>query len=108
MDAPELLRRYCINDPRLAGYHDVSPAMHLDWRTTALVRISALIAVSASQASMQTAVDDAIVAGVSSDEIVAVLHDIVRIIGLPRAVTEAPRIAVALGYADDLDIGEGA
>ena len=107
MDAPELLRRYCINDPRLAEHHDLSPTMQLDWRTTTLMRIAALIAVSAPEASMRTAVDAAIVAGVSSDEIIAVLDDLVRIVGLPRAVAEAPRIALALGYADDLGIGEG-
>lgn len=105
MDAPELLRRYCINDPRLAENHD-KPTLQLDWRTTALVRIAALIAVSAPEASMRTAVDEAIVAGVSSDEIIAVLDDLVRIIGLPRAVAEAPRIALALGYADDIGNGD--
>ncbi|MBW9092318.1 carboxymuconolactone decarboxylase family protein [Microbacterium jejuense] len=104
MDAPELLRRYCINDPRLAANDADPPAMRLEWRTAALVRISALIAVGAPDASMRTAVDDAIAAGVEPDEIIAVLDGLVGIVGLPRVVAQAPRIAVALGYGDGDDL----
>jgi len=104
MDAPELLRRYCINDARLASNAE-SPTMQLEWRTAALVRIAALIAVGAPDASMRAAVDDAIAAGVESDEIIAVLDGLVGIVGLPRAVAQAPRIAHALGYGDSDDLG---
>ncbi|MBD3940311.1 carboxymuconolactone decarboxylase family protein [Microbacterium sp. NEAU-LLC] len=106
MDAPELLRRYCINDPRLARNDPVPPTMQLDSRTAALVRIAALIAVAAPDASMHAAVDDAVAAGVSPDEIIAVLDGLVGIVGMPRVVGQAPRIAVALGYGDDLSVDD--
>ncbi|WP_164861702.1 carboxymuconolactone decarboxylase family protein [Microbacterium sp. CPCC 204701] len=74
----------------------------LDRRTAALVRLGALIAASAPTASMRSAVDEAITAGVSVSEIVGVLDGMVSISGLPRAVAAAPRIAAALGYEEEL------
>ena len=102
VDAMELLRRFCVDDPRVQDTSGEAWARVLDPHTAALVRIGALIAASAPTASMRSAVDDAIAAGVSVQEIVAVLDGMVSIAGVPRAVAAAPRIAAALGYEDEL------
>lgn len=98
----ELLRRFCVDDPRVQDTSGEAWARVLDPHTAALVRIGALIAASAPTASMRSAVDDAIAAGVSVHQIVAVLDGMVSIAGVPRTVAAAPRIAAALGYEDEL------
>ncbi len=98
----ETLRRFCIDDPRIEGTAGEVWTRALDPHTAALVRIGALIAASAPTASMRSAVDDAIAAGVSVHEMVGVLDGMVAIVGLPRAVAAAPRIAAALDYEDEL------
>jgi 4-carboxymuconolactone decarboxylase len=103
VDDVERLRRFCVDDPALAtepGAPWWSGA--LDARTVALVRMGALIATDAPAASIRSAVDDAVAAGVTLHEIVAVLEGMVSVVGLPRVVAAAPRIAAALGYGDDL------
>ena len=102
MDDVERLRRFCVDDPRLAAETGGHRSSVLDARTGALVRIAALIASSAPAASMRSAIDEAGASGVSLCEIMAVLDSIVGDVGRPRAVAAAPRIAAALGYADDL------
>lgn len=102
MDDVERLRRFCVDHPALVDEAGTQWSDVLDPRTAALVRIGALIAVAAPAASMRSALDDAVAAGVSLREILAVLDGMVGIVGLPRAVAAAPRIAVALGYADDI------
>jgi alkylhydroperoxidase/carboxymuconolactone decarboxylase family protein YurZ len=102
VDAVELLRRYCIDDHRLVVRSSVLAADTLDARTRALVRIAALVASRASDASFHTAVGDAVGSGASVDEIVAILECTRDIVGLPGVVSAAPRIAAALGYDDDL------
>ncbi|WP_194409544.1 carboxymuconolactone decarboxylase family protein [Microbacterium cremeum] len=102
VDAMELLRRFCIDDPRVEGTSGGAWAQALDSRTAALVRLGALITASAPTASMRSAVDDAITAGVSVGEIIGVLDGMVAIAGLPRVVAAAPRIAAALGYDEEL------
>lgn len=96
----ELLRRFCVGDPRMEGTAGRAWGRALDPHTAALVRIGALIATSAPTASMRSAVDEAIANGVSVDEIVGVLDGMVSIAGVPRAVAAAPRIAAALGYEE--------
>jgi alkylhydroperoxidase/carboxymuconolactone decarboxylase family protein YurZ len=102
MDDVERLRRFCVDDPGLAVEAGTHWSEALDARTVALVRIGALIASGAPAASMRSAIDDAVTAGVSLHEIMAVLDGMVGVVGLPRAVAAAPRIAAALGYAEDL------
>ena len=102
MDDVERLRRFCVDDPDLTGVPGAQWSDALDDRTIALVRIGALIATSAPAASMRSAVDDAVTAGVTLHEIVAVLEGLVGVVGLPRTVAAAPRIAAALGYGEDL------
>lgn len=96
----ELLRRFCVDDPRMESTAGGAWTRALDPHTAALVRIGALIATSAPTASMRSAVDEAIATGVSVSEIVGVLDGMVSIAGVPRAVAAAPRIAAALGYEE--------
>ena len=51
--------------------------------------------------------DKAISAGASAAEIVGLLVDIIPIVGLPRVVAAAPKLAMALGYDPDdvLELG---
>ena len=102
MDDVERLRRFCVDDPALPGEVGSAWSDAFDARTVALLRIGGFIATAAPAASMRSAVDEAIAAGVTLHEIVAVLEGMVGVVGLPRAVAAAPRIASALGYGDDL------
>ncbi|MDE0546140.1 carboxymuconolactone decarboxylase family protein [Microbacterium sp. C7(2022)] len=101
MDAAERLRRYCINDRRLFGEDDRPMAESLDARTDALVHLAALVAARAPGASFHVAVDDAVAAGASLGEIVAVLDATRSIAGLPRVVGAAQQIAAALGFDEE-------
>lgn len=102
MDAAEQLSRYCINDRRLLTEGDASSDGVLDARTDALVRIALLIAAHAPGASFHAALDDAVAAGASLDQIVAVLDASRTVVGLPRTVAAAQRILAALGLDEDL------
>lgn len=107
MDDIDRLRLYCVDAPELAADAGTLWRDALDARTAALVRIGALIAAAAPAPSMRSAVEDAVSAGVSLREIVAVLDGMVELVGVPRAVAAAPRIAAALGHADDLTTDAG-
>lgn|GEM_PF-5923127 len=61
---------------------------------------------SAPEVSLRAAVDDAVSAGIAADEIIAVMDGLVTLVGMPRTVEAAPRIAAGLGYAEDLLDGE--
>lgn len=109
-DHEELLRRLALCDeraavatltgtaPRSSG-GDAPPG--LDARSLALTRLAGLIAVSSSTASYQWCVADAIAAGASDDDIVAVLVNVAPVVGTARVVAAAADLALALGY--DLD-----
>ena len=73
----------------------------LDARTLALVRLDALVAVGGAVASYGAQADAAVDAGATAAEIVDVLVGVVPIVGLPRVVAAAPKLAMALGY--DID-----
>lgn len=102
MDAVERLRRLCVDDQVAGAGEGPDWSDALDEHTVALVRIAALTANNAPAASMRSAVDDAVAAGVTLHEIVGVLEGLISDVGLPRVVAAAPRVAVALGYGDDL------
>lgn len=102
MDAVERLRRLCVDDPVVTERVGTDWSDALDARTIALVRIAALIATDAPVASMRSAVDGAVTAGVTFPEVVAVLEGLISDVGLPRTVAAAPRLAAAFGYGDDL------
>lgn len=84
---------------------DAGMAGELDEKTRSLVRLGALICVAAAESSIRKEVDGAIAAGATSEQIVAVLDVVTPIVGRPRSVKAAPKVAAALGA--DLDLLEG-
>ena len=76
-------------------------SVELDPKTLALVRLAALVAVGGTLPSYGAQADVAVSAGASAAEIVAVLVGVVDVVGLPRVVAAAPRLAMALGYDTD-------
>jgi 4-carboxymuconolactone decarboxylase len=79
----------------------VLESVELDPKTLALVRLAALVAVGGTLPSYGAQADVAVSAGASAAEIVAVLVGVVDVVGLPRVVAAAPRLAMALGYDTD-------
>lgn len=103
VDYSEHLRRLTIDDAdRRDEAAPVAAPPTLDAKTRSLVRLGALVAVCASGPSICREVDDAVSAGAGACEIVDVLDVIMPLVGRPRIVTAAPRVARALG--DDLDL----
>lgn len=110
MDYTDLLRRLSLHDEAVAaeilcGSAVRSPGLEpvLDPRTLALVRLAALVAVGGAVPSYGAQADAAIDAGATTAEIVDVLVGVIPVVGLPRGVAAAPRLALALGYdADDV------
>ena len=104
MDYTELLRCLAINDARFAegaiGAAGVGPG-ELDPKTLALVRLAALVAVGGAVPSFGAQADAAVSAGATAAEIVDVLVGVVPVVGLPRVVAAAPKLAMALGYDTD-------
>ena len=72
-------------------------ASGLDPRTYSLVKIAALIALDAPQASYLAQVGFALEAGVDPEEILKVLVAVAPQVGIPRAVAAAPQLMQALG-----------
>lgn len=107
MDDMERLRRLSVNDESAFGDESaVVGSAVLDPRSAALARLAALVAVSAGEPSIRSAVDDAVGSGLTASEIVDVLGAVLPVVGRPRVVTAAPRIARALH--EDLDLLEDA
>ncbi|WP_431797246.1 carboxymuconolactone decarboxylase family protein [Microbacterium kunmingense] len=100
MDYSDHLRRLTVD----GDISDADDAPDLDERTLSLVRLGALVCVAAAESSIRKEVDSAVAAGASPAQIVAVLDAISPIVGRPRIVKAAPKVAVALG--DDLDLLE--
>ena len=104
MDYTELLRCLAINDARFAeggvGGAGVGSG-ELDPKTLALVRLAALVAVGGAVPSYGAQADAAVSAGATAAEIVDVLVGVVPVVGLPRVVAAAPKLAMALGYDTD-------
>ena len=102
-----LLRRLALSDESAIGsifaaeLTDVDNA-ELGERTRALIRLAALVATESAAPSYQWAVSVALAAGVSEDEIGAVLITVAPIVGLARVASAAPAVAAALGYGLDL------
>jgi 4-carboxymuconolactone decarboxylase len=81
-----------LSDDKTAG---------LDPKARALVRLGALIALGASCVSYGWAVDAALAAGVTEDEIVGTLVAVAPLTGVAHVVAATPAVARSLGY--DLD-----
>ena len=107
MDAyKETLRSLALNDEQfvnsvLGMAHDTVEASSLDPKTHALLRLGAALAVDAASSSYQSIVEMAQAAGATVDEIVGCLIAVAPTIGLARAVSAAPELALALGYDVD-------
>jgi 4-carboxymuconolactone decarboxylase len=102
----EILRRLALCDEQciesLLGIRlSDAEAAGLDPKARALVRLAALIATGGSCVSYGWAVDAAVTAGATADEIVGALIAVAPISGLARVVAASPEVACAIGY--DID-----
>jgi 4-carboxymuconolactone decarboxylase len=102
-DYKDTLRRLAVRDDRyidslLRADRDEALLAGMDARSHALARIGALIALDAGPPAFMSAVEAALNAGVSHDEIVGTLIAVVPIVGVPRVVSAAPNLGLALGY----------
>ena len=106
-DHRAILRKLALRDDAfvesILDRNEATELSGLDGKTWALVRLGALIAVDAAPASYLEAVDAARTAGATDDEIVGSLVSVVTLIGVPRAVSAAPKLSLAVGY--DVDAG---
>jgi alkylhydroperoxidase/carboxymuconolactone decarboxylase family protein YurZ len=101
--AEEAFRRLTIGDTGLIASlgDDDAPQRHgvrLDPRTEALVRLGALVALDAPPASFRCAVEEAQRVGARQEDLLATLLAVAGLVGTPRIVSAAPRIALAAGY----------
>ncbi len=108
MDEVErFLRRLALNDEQSVERVLVSsggePSVALGEKVDLLVRLGALLALGAATTSLRATVRRALGAGASEAEIVEVLVAVGPAVGLARVVTEAPRLAAALGYQIEAD-----
>ena len=104
LDYQECLRRLAVNDAEFAEGRvpevDVE-SDGLDPKTLALVRLAALVAVGGSGPSYGAQADAAVSSGATATDTVNVLVGVIPIVGLPRAVAAARKLAMAIGY--DMD-----
>ena len=79
----------------------------IDERTTALVRLAALIAVDADAPAYQCEVRHALDVGATPEQITAVLLALARVTGSALVMSAAPKLALALGYDVDAGLEDG-
>ena len=101
-----ILRRLALGDraliAELAGSGDLRlEAAHFDELTESLVRVAVLVPLDAPQSSYHAAVEAAMRAGASLEDLLATLVATIETVGAPRVVSAAPRIALAAGYDVD-------
>ena len=101
-----MLRRLTIRDDRfiatvLTSDEANAAASCLDGKAHALVRLGALIAVDAAPQSYTACVEAARLAGATDEEIAGTLVATMSVVGLPRVVSAAPKLGLALGYDVD-------
>lgn len=97
------LRCLALHDERFiasvfASARSNQDVSELDAKTHALVRLGALIALNATPPSLQSEVEAALAAGASMDEVVGTLIAVAPEIGSADTVSQAPDLALALGY----------
>jgi hypothetical protein len=104
-DHEETLRKLAVRDDAyvdlLLSNGSACEAAALDRRASALVRIGALIALDATPPSYMEAIEEARAHGASCDEIAGCLVAVLPTVGVARAVSAAPKVALALGYDVD-------
>ncbi len=96
------LRRLAVHDDALLKGVAVDGSSFatsvIDARTAALVRVAAAVAVDAPPTSFQHAVERALAAGATKDEVVASLEAVTPVTGAARVVGCVAKVALALGY----------
>jgi alkylhydroperoxidase/carboxymuconolactone decarboxylase family protein YurZ len=106
LDYKTTLRRLALRDDRfieaLLAREAACTESGLDARTRALVQIGALVAVDAAPPSYMSVAEEAIEAGATYEELVGSLIVVMPVVGVPRVVSAAPNLGLALGY----DVGE--
>jgi 4-carboxymuconolactone decarboxylase len=111
VDTEELLRRLALNDENVvraavgADTPSLSDGPELDAKTSALVRLAALLSIGAATSSCRAAVELARAGGATDAEIVGVLVAVAPAVGGARVVGAAPRLALAIDY-DVEDVAE--
>ncbi len=103
LDYKTTLRKLAVRDNRYVGAllarEDASAVESgLDARTGALVQIGALVAVDAAPPSYMSVAEAALDAGVTHEELVGALLVVMPVVGIPRLVSAAPNLGLALGY----------
>ena len=103
LDYKTTLRKLALRDDRyvaaLLAREDASAVESgLDYRTRALVQIGALVAVDAAPPSYMSVAEAALDAGVTHEELVGALIVVLPVVGMPRLVSAAPNLGLAIGY----------
>jgi 4-carboxymuconolactone decarboxylase len=102
-----MLRRLAVLDERMVEIAlpmDVAGELGItvDPRTTALVRLAALVALQSSAQAFDWCVTAALMAGSSEEEVVAVLAAIAPMVGSARVGNAAAGVATAMGCRVDV------
>lgn len=112
-DYKTTLRKLAVRDDRyvgalLADEEAGAAESGLEPRVRALVQIGALVAVDAAPPSYMGVVEEAFAAGATPEDIVGSLVVVLPVVGVPRVVSAAPNLGLALGYdvADALEVVE--
>lgn len=101
MSFDDRLRHLAVHGVDTTGSQEVGEedSDSLDQKMLALARLAALVAVGGTSVSSYSDLADAAVsADASPDNCVDVLVGIVDIVGAPKVVDAAPKLALALGY----------
>ena len=97
MDYIDQLRRLSIHADELGPEsHSVAATEALAPRDRAIVRFAALVAMGGTDASFSAAADEAARAQVSTRELVQVILGVATFVGMPRTVSAAQHLLVAL------------
>jgi len=99
----EILRKLAIIDEGFVEDHaglglGLPASRLLDHKTTALVRVGALVAIGSPAVCLEWSTTRALAAGASEDEVIDVLLAIAPVAGLGRVTGAVPGVAAALGY----------
>lgn len=102
LDYKTTLRRLALRDDRyieaLLARETWCSESGLDARMRALVQIGALVAVDAAPPSYMSVVEEALGAGATCEELVGSLIVVTPVVGIPRVVSAAPNLGLAIGY----------
>jgi 4-carboxymuconolactone decarboxylase len=101
------LRKLAVRDDRyiealLQSARESAARAGIDPQAHALVRMGALIAMNAAPPAYMNAVEAALAAGASHEQIVGTLIAVLPVVGEARVVSAAPNLGLALGY----DVGD--